>query len=51
MSKWNKVQDMVAEKEGEIEEIEEDRPIIEIREIPDPKFRFKILRLFKRHRS
>ena len=44
MSKWNKVQDMVTEKEGENEEIEEDTPIIEIREIPDPKFRFKILR-------
>ena len=44
MSKWDKVQNMVAEKEGENEEIEEDRPIIEIREIPDPKFRFKILR-------
>ena len=44
MSKWTKVQTLVGEKEAEIVEEDDDKPIFEIKEIPDPKFRFKILR-------
>ena len=44
MSKWNKVQSLVAEQEKEPEENDEDKPIYEIKEMPEAKLRFKILK-------
>ena len=43
MSKWGKVQKLVAVKNKEPEEEEEEEPIYEIQEMPDP-FRLKIIR-------
>ena len=42
MSKWGKVKSIVAVKDVEPEEYEEEEPIYEILEMPEPKFRLKI---------
>jgi hypothetical protein len=43
MSNWTKIKQIVAEKDNDPEEVEE-KPIYERQEMPDPKFRLKIIK-------